>query len=244
MTALSAGPVVTRVVSRERKGSSLPVVADTTEGQWFLKLSGASQGVLPLVAEIIVGALAEAIGLHVPARTLVALPAGVASDDPNDELRDLLDASVGCNLGFELLVNARDLTPPEFARVEVTTAARVLWLDAVVQNLDRTIHNPNLMIRRGTIWCIDHGACLPFHHDWGAVTEQMPHRPYDVPSHLFAWAADLLPDVHAQYAPALSREVLRQAVAAVPDAWLGSDPARRREGYVAFLFKRLHGGWR
>ncbi|WP_396215136.1 HipA family kinase [Gemmatimonas sp.] len=159
-------PVVTRAVRRERKGSSLPVVVDTTDGPWFLKLTGASQGVLPLVSEIIVGVLAEAIGLHVPARTLIALPAEIASDDPNDELRELLDASVGINLGFELLATARDLTPPEFERVEMTTAARILWLDAVVQNLDRTPRNPNLMMRRGTIWCIDHGACLPFQHDW------------------------------------------------------------------------------
>lgn len=235
MTAL----VATRVVRRERKGSSLPVVVDTPDGEWFLKLTGASQGTLPLVAEMIVGTLAEQIGLHVPSRRLVELPAEVPSDDPNDELRDLLRASTGVNLAFALLSQARDLTPPEFERVDVATAARVLWLDALVQNLDRTPRNPNLMMRRGTVWCIDHGACLPFQHDWSAVTEQTPQRSYDVDAHLFAWAAPLLPDVHAQYAPVLTRDVFRAAVADVPDAWLGSYPVRRREGYVAFLWKRL-----
>jgi hypothetical protein len=151
-------PEIHRVLRRERRGSSLPVLVATDEGPLFVKLHGASQGVLPLVAEIIVGALAEAIGLSTPARRLVRLPAAVPSDDINDELRDLLDASAGLNLGFTLLEGARDLTASEFTGVDLTTAARVLWLDALVQNLDRTPRNANLMMRRGTVWIIDHGA--------------------------------------------------------------------------------------
>ncbi|HEY0931435.1 MAG TPA: HipA family kinase, partial [Gemmatimonas sp.] len=171
---------VTHVRRRERKGSSSPVVADTTGGVRFVKLHGASQGAAPLVAEFIVGALGDALGLSVPTRHLVELPHAVPSDDQNDELRDLLDASVGTNLAFEWLEGARDLSASEFTTANLVVASRVLWLDMLVQNLDRTPRNANLMMRRGTIWLIDHGACLPFQHDWSAVTESHPARPYDV----------------------------------------------------------------
>jgi hypothetical protein len=229
-----------RVTRRERRGSSSPVFVSTEAGERFVKLRGASQGVLPLVAEIIVAELAERIGLLVPARELVMLPAHVESDDRNDELRDLLDASAGLNLGFVLLTGARDLLPTEFTTVDLVTAARVLWLDALVQNFDRTAHNANLMVQRGAVWCIDHGACLPWQHDWRAVSESTPLRPYQVSTHIFQWAAPVLADVHEQAAPRITRETLRAAAALVPNQWLGDEPDRRREAYVAVLWKRLN----
>lgn len=230
---------VNRVLRRDRRGSSSPVVVETDSATLFVKLHGASQGVLPLVAELITAELAEALELHVPARTLVSIPAAVPSDDANDELRDLLDASEGLNLGFALLEGARDLTPAEFAHVDLSTAARVLWLDWLVQNLDRTPRNPNVMVRRGTVWLIDHGACLPFQYDWARVTEAHPQRRYDVNGHLFGWAAPVWGDVHAESARRITREVLHAAADRVPDVWLGSDPPRRRAAYAAFLWKRL-----
>lgn len=228
-----------RVIRRDRRGSSSPVVVDTNDGPRFVKLTGASQGTPPLVAEIIVAALAEAIGLSSPARDLTVLPAGIASDDPNDELRDLLDASAGVNLGFTLLEGARDLTASEFSTIDVVRAARVLWLDTLVQNLDRTPRNANLMMRRGTLWLIDHGACLPWQHDWSTVTELSPQRTYDQSMHVFAWAAPVFAEVHAECAPRLTRAVLADAAAQVPDAWLGANPERRRAAHAAFLWKRL-----
>jgi hypothetical protein len=215
------------------------VVVETDAGERFVKLHGASQGVLPLVAEMVVATLAERVGLLVPARELVLLPAAVESDDRNDELRDLLDASAGVNLGFALLDGARDLTPPEFETVDLVTAARILWLDALVQNFDRSPRNPNLMVRRSALWCIDHGACLPWQHDWRNVSEATPLRTYPINTHVFHWAAPVLADVHAQCAPLLTRDVLRASAAPVPDAWLGDEPVRRREAYAAVLWKRL-----
>lgn len=230
---------IQRVLRPDRRGSSSPVVAMTDDGERFVKLAGASQGVLPLVAEIIVAELAERIGLAVPARALAMMPTAVPSDDRNDELRDLLDASAGVNLAFALLVGARDLAPAEFGTVDLVTAARVLWLDALVQNFDRSPRNANIMVRGRELWCIDHGACLPWQHDWRAVSEATPHRRYDVASHVFHWAAPVLADVHAQAAPVITRDVLHAATALVPEVWLGDEPDRRRAAYAAVLWKRL-----
>lgn len=232
-----------RIVRADRRGSSWPVVAETDAGTLFTKLRGAAQGTSALVAEIIVAEIARTVGLHVPAWCIVHIPAAVPSDDPNDELRDLLDRSTGDNVGFEFLDGARDVQASEAPSIDPDFAARVLWLDTLVQNVDRTKHNVNLMVRRGRYWLIDHGIALPFHHDWSKVTETSPLRPYDASRHLFAAAAAQLAAVSEELAPRLTREELTAAVGAVPESLLPklapSEVERRRAGYVAFLWKRL-----
>ena len=234
--------LATRVVRRERHGSSSPVIVDTSEGLWFVKLRGAAQGVPPLIAELIVAELADRLSLRVPERAFVELPADVPSLDVNDELRDLLDASAGLSVGFEMLDAARDLTRAEYERVPLEVASAVLWLDVLVQNLDRSPSNPNIMVRRGGYFLIDHGAALPFHHDWAAVHERSASRPYDIAGHVFGWAAPVLAEAHEALAPKLTRTALDDCVALVPDDYLrvfGSDVSRRRAMYAALLWKRL-----
>lgn len=231
-----------RVLRRDRHGSSSPVVVETTQGQWYTKLRGAAQGIAPLIAELIVASLAEQLALPVPERALIALVKDIPSDDVNDELRDLLDASAGTNVGLSLLEAARNLTSAEYERVPLDVAASVLWLDMLVQNLDRSAANPNIMVRRGTYWLIDHGAALPFQHDWSGVSEASAMRPYNVAGHLFGWAAPILSTVHEQSAPRITRDALIAAVSCVPDEFLmsfGGDTERRRAMYVALLWKRL-----
>ena len=242
--ARAALPVVnaTHVVRRERSGSSSPVVVESADGMWFTKLRGAAQGVSTLVAELIVAELAEHLGLSVPARALVELPRDVSSSDVNDELRQLLDASVGVNVGFALLENARNLERQEVERVPLEVAASVLWLDMLVQNFDRTPANPNIMVRRGTYWLIDHGATLPFQHDWSSVREESAQRPYNIPSHLFGFAAPVLSLAHDMNARRITRDAINESIVVVPEEFLsvfGGDVARRRAMYGAFLWKRL-----
>lgn len=231
-----------RVLRADRRGSSWPVVVMTELGPFMTKLRGAAQGTKALVSEIIVAEIAEAMGLVVPQCCIIELAHGVACDDPNDELRDLLDRSSGANVGFELLDGARDVQAAEAARIDPAFAARVLWLDVFTQNVDRTARNTNIMVRRGRYWLIDHGIALPFHHDWAGVTEQSPSRRYDTTQHLFAWAAEGVPAVSAEAQRTITREVLADAVSRVPDSLLGDgDAARRRAAYVAFMIKRLRG---
>ncbi|RYZ05088.1 MAG: hypothetical protein EOO73_21005 [Myxococcales bacterium] len=235
---------VTRVRSTFR-GSTWPVLALASEGSVVVKLHGSAEGTLPLVAEVVVGALADALGLATPARLLVELPPDVPSDDPHEELRDLLTKSAGLNLGFSYLEGFRNVTVADASRIPAELAARVVWLDAFVQNPDRTAKNPNLMIKAGKIWLIDHGAALNFHHDWRAVTEQSPREPGSVvTAHLFQVSERDLLLADARSAEVLSREVLARALAQVPDEWLSTGGAeaadRERAAYVAYLQKRLH----
>jgi hypothetical protein len=235
--------LVERVLSTFR-GSSWPVLASAGEQKLVVKLRGSAEGVLPLIAELVVGSLAEAVGLSVPERCLVELPAGVGSDDPHEELRELLDKSAGLNLGLRYLEGFRDVTVGDASRIKPETQARIVWLDALVQNPDRTAQNPNLMIKAGQIWLIDHGAALHFHHDWRHVTEQAPREPGTIPArHLLRVSPEQLAEADRELAPKLGTAALEAALAAVPDAFfseLGADPPpRQRAAYIAYLRKRL-----
>jgi len=233
-----------RVLRADRGGSSWPVLVETDAGVFYTKLRGAAQAPASLVAEIIVGALAEALGLSVPARVLVDIPAGIPVDDPHQELAQLLRWSVGRNVGFQLLPNVRGFTPLDVPRVDEDVASRTVWLDGLVQNPDRTTKNPNLLWSAGRLWLIDHGASLGFHHDWRRVTEDSPRSTgWDARRHVLHARATRLAHVDEELTARLARAVLASAVNAVPDDFLSEENSearrRRRAAYVAFLWKRL-----
>jgi hypothetical protein len=235
---------VRRVVARIRDGSSLPIIADTPGGRFVTKLRGAAQGPSALVAEVIVAELATRLGLPVPERALIELERPIQTDDRNDELADLLEASVGQNLGFRWMEKAEVLSPSDASRLDDDFAVRVLWLDAFVMNLDRTPANPNILLSKGQPWLIDHGAALVFHHDWARVEEDSPRAPSAHDLHLFGARRHLLAAYDARLAAALPREALASALDRVPDSFLDDrpsewTPARARAAYVAFLWKRL-----
>jgi hypothetical protein len=237
-----------RVVDAKRRGSSWPVVIETDGGRFFTKLHGAGDGAAALVAEIVVAALATAIGLRVPERALVAIDGALVCDDRDAELADLLRSSRGLNLGFAWLEGARDFRSGDASRISADEASQIVWLDGLTMNPDRTARNPNILFWRDRSWLIDHGAALVFQHRWPNVTEESPRRRLAPRSaHLLSDRATHLAEWDATLAGAVSRETLRAAVRAVPDEFLaplvpGAAPsaiARRREAYVAFLWKRL-----
>jgi hypothetical protein len=235
-----------RILRADRRGSSWPVWIDTEAGVFHTKLRGAAQAPASLVAEIIVGALADALGLSVPARVLIEIPPGVPVDDPHQELGDLLQRSVGLNLGFQYLPDAQSVLASDPPRVDRELAAKILWLDGLVQNPDRTVKNPNLLWSKGTLWLIDHGACLPFQHDWARVTEQSPRSiNWRIADHALRSCATECHVVDAALASRLHRDVLESVLEAVPDDFVAKDnpeaTRRRRAAFVAYLWKRLQG---
>ena len=246
--------VAERISAGKRRASSRPVVVETSAGARLLKLRGAAQGTGPLVAEIIVAELADALGFAVPPRSLIELPAQIETADWDDELQDLLGASVGLNLGFDFLPGARDLTPAETGKVSAEMRASILWFDRLVMNPDRTERNPNLLWWSDHLWLIDHGAALGFQYSWARVSESSPREQAPAPeAHLFESVvnSDELRFSDQKLASRLTREVIQAAVEAVPDSFLlpllqsnaqvdtASRLVRRRAAYVAFLWKRL-----
>lgn len=235
-----------RVLRTEPSGSSWPVLVETDAGIFYTKLKGAAQAPASLVAETIVGGLADALGLPVPARVLVELPSDVCIDDPRYELRRLVRASAGLNLGFQALPEARRFHATDVGRVDPERASRIVWLDGLVQNPDRTMQNPNLLWSHEQLWLIDHGASLGFQHSWSRVTEQAPRGGWPAANHALSSRATDLGLVDHSMAERLNRSTLESTLETVPNEWLlnendgnGAARRRRRAAFVAFLWKRL-----
>ncbi len=233
-----------RVLRSDRAGSSWPVLVETDAGIFYTKLRGAAQAPASLVAEIVVGGLADALELPVPARVLIEIRSDVCIDDPHQELRRLVRASVGMNLGFQVLPGVQPFHAVDAARVDPDQASSIVWLDGLVQNPDRTTKNPNLIWSHGQLWLIDHGASLGFQHAWSRVTEQSPRAcGWPAANHALYSRATRLGLVDERLTHRVGRDVLQSTVDAIPDDLLAEDGEearrRRRAAFVAFLWKRL-----
>jgi hypothetical protein len=223
-----------RVLRADRCGSSWPLMVDTEAGVFYTKLRGAAQAPASLVAEIIVGSLADALGLWVPARVLIEIQDRLAVDDLHEELAQLIRQSVGLNLGFQYLSGVRPFLAVDAERVDADPASRIVWLDRFVQNPDRRARNPNLLWSHGQLWLIDHGASLGFHHDWRRVTEEIPRtRGWRLDDHVLQSRATRLALVDEECAGRLDRDTLQSALDAVPGAFCrrrGPKPAASARG--------------
>ncbi len=234
----------TRYVLPLREGGSLPGLVEGDDlGMYVVKFTGAGQGPKVLVAEVVVGELARALGMPVPELVVVDIDPRLAPAEPDEEVQDLLRASPGPNLGLDYLPGSLGFEPA-VDRVDPELAAQVLWLDGLTDNVDRTWRNPNLLTWHRRPWLIDHGAALYWQHHWatreGAVTR--PLRTAD--EHVLLRRAAPLRDADRLLSSLVTRALLADILAAVPDPWLlaepdAPDPASVRAAYVDLLVARL-----
>jgi hypothetical protein len=226
--------LATRYVTPLREGGSVPALVEADDGRLYvLKLGGAGQGRLALAAELIVGELAAALGLNVPERVLVELDVALARNEPDAELRDLLRASVGTNVGLAYLSGALPFDPAAGDRPDGAEASLIVALDSYVMNVDRTPRNPNLLRWHGALWLIDHGAALYWHHG-DAVPDAGKPFPMVREHVLLPWA-DALPAAGARLRAGLTDDVIARAAGLPPESWLTGPP---RASYVAHLAQR------
>ncbi|HEY9505331.1 MAG TPA: HipA family kinase [Gemmatimonadales bacterium] len=237
-----------RYVQPLREGGSLPAVVDTEDGLYVVKFRGAGQGPKALVAELIVGLIAERLGLSVPQLALVHLPSPFGRSEPDPEIQDLLRRSHGVNVGLRYLDGAFNFDPTAAAPVIAPElAARVVWLDALVTNPDRTHRNPNLLVWDRRPWLIDHGAALYVHHHWANATAEKTRGPFPlIANHVLLGWSDDLEAVDAPAAAALDSRALEEILGAVPDELLAAPelaaegtPAEHRRRYSEYLGERL-----
>ena len=239
---------VTRYVTPLREGGSLPAIAEADDGfLYVLKFRGAGQGVKALVAELIGGELARALGFRVPEIVLAGLDPAFGRSEPDEEIQDLLKASVGLNLGLHYLSGSITFDPV-VNRVDPLTASRIVWLDCLLTNVDRTARNTNMLVWNKELWLIDHGAALYFHHSWDGGFREQAIRPFaPVRDHvLLPWASEL-EEADTAFRSILKPEVVAGIVELLPDEWLvnypgadsGEGPAAIREVYREFLTMRI-----
>jgi hypothetical protein len=215
-------------------------------GTYVVKFTGAGQGPKALVAEIVVGELARALGIAVPDLALIEVDAEIGRREPDEEVQELVSASAGLNLAVDFLPGS--VGYDRSFDVDGLSAARIVWLDAFVANVDRSARNTNLLIWHKSLWAIDHGACLRFHHSWGDVGA-FAGAAYNYADHVLA-ATGHPRRVHEELAAQVTADLLGEVLDLVPDEWLVPDPTRpdprapadvaaAREAYAAYLTARL-----
>ena len=232
-----------RYVLPLREGGSLPALVEADDlGTYVMKFRGAGQGPKALVAEVVVGELGRRLGLPVPELVVAVLDPDLAPAEPDQEVQDLLRASVGDNLGMDYLPGSLGLDVA-VDRIDPDLAARVVWFDALVQNVDRSWRNPNLLRWHGSVWLIDHGAALYFHHNWSRQSDPAT-RPYPgAADHVLLPVAGPLSSAHEELAGLVTAQALADVVALIPDGWLITDTAfastaQARQAYVDVLLAR------
>ena len=243
----------TRYVMPLREGGSLPALIEGEDlGLYVLKFRGAGQGPLALVAELVAGGIAHALGIAVPELVLIEVDAALGRNEPDAEIRDLLKRSVGSNVGLDFLPGARMFDPAAGDTASAAEASLLVWLDAYTANVDRSPRNPNLLLWHKRLRPIDHGAALVWQHDWPGRERAVASVFPAIKSHvLLPWATELGAADRLAH-ERLNQAVLHEVLAEVPGAWLlGNDPAvveaqaaeaeseSRRAAYEDILTRRL-----
>ena len=234
---------VTRYVTPLREGGSMPAIAEADDDfLYVVKFSGAGQGVKALIAEIIGGEIARALGFRVPEIVFACLDEAFGRTEPDEEIQDLLKASVGLNLALHYLSGAITFDPM-VTTVDSKLASQIVWLDCLLTNMDRTPRNTNMLMWHKELWLIDHGASLYFHHSWQNWEEQAS-RPFAlIKDHVLLPLATELDVVDTEFRALLTPDLIHSIVALIPDQWLTEStfdsPAAQRAAYARFLEIRI-----
>ncbi len=204
----------TSYVTPLREGGSLPAIVEADDlGLYVVKFRGAGQGPLALVAELIAGEIGRLLGLNVPELVFVEMDEAFGSNEPDEEVRDLLRASVGLNLAMDYLPGSVMFDVAAGDSVTAEVASRAVWFDAFVTNVDRTARNPNLLYWHKSPYFIDHGAALYFHHNWSNVGQAALSKFAPIRDHvLLRWAADVK-QADERLRPLLTEAAIQEIVA-------------------------------
>ncbi len=235
---------VTRYVTPLREGGSLPAIVEADDQfLYVLKFRGAGQGPKALIAELIGGEIARALGLKVPEIVFANLDSAFGRIEGDEEIQDLLKASTGLNLGLHYL-SGSIMFDPLVTPVSPWLASQIVWLDCLLMNVDRTSRNTNMLWWNKELWLIDHGASLYFHHtsvDWRDPSKSFPL----VKDHVLLPMAASLYEADSLFHKRLTRDHIRDIVGLVPEDWLLADSPfesldEHRTAYIHFLDARFN----
>ncbi len=235
---------VTRYVMPLREGGSLPALAEADDGfKYVVKFSGSGHGTKALISELIGGLVAKKLDFNTPEMVFVHLDEAFGRTEGDEEIQDLLQGSQGLNIGLHFLSGALTFDPV-ITTIDADTASRVVWMDAFLTNVDRTVRNTNMLIWHKELWLIDHGATLYFHHSW-TNWEKSAISPFiQIKDHVLLPYADKLQEADTELKKVLTPDVIRDIVNTIPDDWLNWDTETEskediREVYYNYLITRL-----
>lgn len=235
---------VTRYITPLREGGSLPALAEADDDfKYVVKFKGSGHGTKAVISELIGGLVAKELGLRVPELVFVNLDEAFGQTEADEEIQDLLKWSKGLNIGLHFLSGAITYDPVT-TKINGKEASQVVWMDAFLTNMDRTVKNTNMMIKYRELWLIDHGSSLYFHHSWDNWEKQALSSFPMIKDHVLLPFADQLEEVDKEYRELLTPKKIREMVDMIPDEWLnwaeGDETVQDlREVYYKFLTTRL-----
>ena len=235
---------VTRYVMPLREGGSMPGLVEADDGfLYVIKFRGAGQGKKALIAELIGGELARAIGLKVPELVFMKLDDSFSKSEGDEEIQDLLTFSVGLNLGLHYLSSSITYDPlvSEASSLE---ASKTVVLDSIITNIDRTARNTNLLNWNRELWLIDHGASLYFHHGWDNWEAHSKRTFPPIKDHVLLNKATKLEEAAATIKTIITPERIKEIVDLIPDDFLTDEansftPDEGRAVYFEYLKNRI-----
>jgi hypothetical protein len=235
----------TRYVTPLREGGSLPALVEADDdGLYVAKLRGAGHGVKALVGELIAGEIGRSLGLLVPEIVLLDFDPRLAADEPDPEIRQLLQRSSGVNVGLDFLPGALGFDPAVGFAPPPNLCSSVVWFDSMITNVDRDARNTNLLVWHRRLWLIDHGSALYIHHTWKDAAAHARKPMAAIKDHVLLPSSSSILEADERLAPKLDQVLFESIVEMVPDDWLVPeaglpDPAAHRAAYVAYLTRRL-----
>ncbi len=227
-----------------REGGSLPAIVKADDDiLYVLKFRGAGQGTKALIAELIGGMLAKEIGLNMPELVLMNLDDSFSKTEPDEEIQDLLKFSVGTNLGLHFLSGSITYDPL-VSIADSLSASKVVLLDSMIMNIDRTAKNTNLLNWNKELWLIDHGASLYFHHNWATWERYLGSTFPSIKDHVLLERADQLTEAAAEIKQSITKDKISEIVALIPEDWLTDQSTalsstEMRNAYTEFLSSKL-----
>lgn len=241
----------TRYVTPLREGGSLPAIIEADDdGMYVLKFRGAGQGPKALIAELVAGEIARALGLSVPEIVFVELDPELARTEPDPEIQELIRASAGLNLALDFLPGSV-MFDPVAEKIDTDLASTVVWFDSYVTNVDRTPRNANLLMWHRRLWLIDHGAALYFHHTWTNYLQRSRDAFAMIKDHVLLPSTSIgsLRDADLKLSERITPDIIGDIVGLIPDAWLTAGShvndapfagaGEHRAAYVEYLLSRL-----
>jgi hypothetical protein len=231
----------TRYVTPLREGGSLPAIVEADDdGLYVMKFRGAGQGPLALVAEFISGQIGQLLQLQIPELVFMTLSEAIGRNEPDPEIRELLLASVGLNIGLDYLPGSMMFDPAARDVVNASTASKAVWFDALVTNIDRTAKNPNLIWWHKQLYLIDHGASLYFQHNWKDVATAAVKPFPAIRDHVLLPWASRIAEVDSELRSKLTDNNIREITSAIPESWLQGLEGPSSAGYEKYLSTRLN----
>jgi hypothetical protein len=227
-----------------REGGSLPAIVQADDGfLYVLKFRGAGQGKKALIAEFLGGELARAIGLKVPELVFMHLDDSFSKTEPDEEIQDLLKFSVGLNLGLHFLSSAITFDPL-VSQVDALTASKVVLLDSIISNIDRTVKNTNLLHWNKELWVIDNGASFYFHHNWDTWENHLTRTFPLIKDHVLLPFATEFSEACSIVSEMLTEEKINEIISWIPEDWLTDaseafSPAETKAAYAKYLATKL-----